>query len=86
MPLHDIDKKDFSEQIKSLRLEKKLTQKQMAENLNINERTYQHIESGKYSPSYKTTLAIIQSFGMEEYNKLIRIPDDFDRPKNSAQQ
>jgi DNA-binding XRE family transcriptional regulator len=43
----------------------------MAEMLGINERSYQNIETGKYSPSYKTTLAIISHFGIAAYNHLI---------------
>jgi len=71
MPIHEIDKSVFAERIKQLRIDNKLTQKQMAVKLGINERTYQHIEAGRYSPSYKTTISIINGFGMQAYNHLI---------------
>ena len=71
MPIHEINKAVFSERIKQLRVDNNLTQKKMAEILGINERTYQNIETGRYSPSYKTTLSLISYFGMEAYNRLI---------------
>lgn len=44
----------FQERLKSLRLEKKLTQKDISEKLKISQPTYQQWESGKRNPSGET--------------------------------
>jgi len=77
MPHFDIDIKAFSQNLKKLRVENKLTQKQMADKLGVSERSYIRYEVAKHHPSYKTTLALIQNFDMEAYNKLTGLPDDF---------
>ena len=71
MPIHDTDKHVFSERIKQLRLDRSLTQKQMAGILKISERNYQNFESGRYFPSNNTMMSIINNFGTEIFNYLV---------------
>lgn len=49
---------DFFNVIKSIRLQKKLTQKQFAEILGITERNYQYYEAGKREPNVTTLISI----------------------------
>ena len=48
----------FSARIKSIRKERKLTQKQMAELLSTTERNYQYYEAGTREPSLETFVEI----------------------------
>lgn len=52
----------FSERLKALRLEKKLSQSKMAELLNISPRQYQNQEYGKNDPSYEMLLLLAKTF------------------------
>lgn len=61
---------DFSDHIKQLRLERKLTQKQMADLIGINVRSYQFWESAKYRPKLDSMLAVIETFGEVSLMKL----------------
>lgn len=49
--------------LKELRLQKGLTQKQVAEELNIPERTYQNYELGIREPGVLTAIKIATYFG-----------------------
>ncbi|GAA5350885.1 helix-turn-helix domain-containing protein [Streptococcus uberis] len=44
----------FTERLKSLRLEKKLTQKEIAQKLNISQQAYGQWETGKLNPKKET--------------------------------
>jgi len=48
----------FSERIKSIRKERKLTQKQMAKLLSTTERNYQYYEAGTREPTLETFVVI----------------------------
>lgn len=48
----------FYEKLKELRISKGFTQHQMAEKLNIGDRSYQNYEYGKREPSINTLLEI----------------------------
>lgn len=54
----------FHKRIKALRLEKKLTQKQMAEMVETTERAYQYYESGTREPNVETLIKISNLFGI----------------------
>lgn len=68
--------KDFDKRLLFMRKSNKLTQKQLAQELGINERTYQRLETGKSLPSHKTLNSIINFFGEEYLNYLIGRTDD----------
>jgi len=50
-------------QLKELRLQCNLTQKQVAEAINITERNYQRLEAGE-NPSYTTFIALADYFSV----------------------
>ena len=54
----------FAEMIKRIRLERRMTQKQMAELLSVTERNYQYYEAGTRSPNLDTFLDIINTLGV----------------------
>ena len=54
----------FHTRIKDFRKSIKLTQKQMAERLNISERAYQYYESGQGVPSLDTISEISDTFNV----------------------
>lgn len=54
----------FHERIKFLRVEKKLTQKQMAEMVETTERAYQYYESGTREPNVETLIKISNLFSV----------------------
>ena len=53
---------DFSAHLKNLRLSKKLTQKQLAENLNVTEHCIQHYERGSRKPTYDMMISLADYF------------------------
>jgi len=53
---------EFPKLLKKVRLSLKITQKSMAETLNISERAYQHYELGTREPSLDTLIAIANEF------------------------
>jgi transcriptional regulator with XRE-family HTH domain len=52
----------FPEIVKKLRKENKLTQQQLANFLNLSQRTYAHYEAGDREPSIETILLIANYF------------------------
>lgn len=52
----------FGERLKFLRSEKNLTQKQFAEIVGVNERSYQNYEINKSTPNYKVLLFLADFF------------------------
>lgn len=48
----------FSERLKTLRKEKKLTQKELAEQIGISQKSYSHWESGKNEPSLENLIKL----------------------------
>ena len=52
----------FSERLKSLRLQHKLTQSQLAKAVGITERACRYFEAGSREPSYSVLLAIADYF------------------------
>lgn len=46
----------FSERLKTLRKEKKLTQKELAEQIGISQKSYSHWETGKNEPSLENLI------------------------------
>lgn len=63
--------KDFNQRLLFMRKSFNFTQKQLADKLGINERTYQRLETGKSLPSYKTINSIIEFFGQEHSDYLL---------------
>jgi len=55
---------EFKVNIKNIRMQKKLTQKQMAELIGITERHYQNYEAGTQEPSLITFKKIIEIFNV----------------------
>ena len=55
---------EFAEKIKKLRNEKKITQKQIACNLGITERNYQHYEAGSKKPSFDGLIKLADFFNV----------------------
>ena len=53
---------DIATQFKKIRLERKLTQKQIAEGIGITEQAYQRYEYGKVIPSATVLLALADYF------------------------
>lgn len=53
---------DFGEHLKNLRKSKGLTQKQLAEKLNVSERGIQNYELGERKPTYDILIAIADFF------------------------
>lgn len=54
----------FAATIKAIRLERKLTQKQMAKLLSMTDRNYQYYEAGTREPTLETFLAITDTLGI----------------------
>ena len=54
--------KGGDEQVRQLRIEKNLTQWELADKLDISLRTYQRIEYGQQKPSYKVILVLQKIF------------------------
>ena len=52
----------FSNRLKELRKAKKVTQKMIAESINMSERNYQSLEYGKIKPSYDTIISLADFF------------------------
>lgn len=52
----------FKDLLKDFRLQQGLTQKEFAEKLEIEERSYQHYESGSRNPSIATFLKLVEKF------------------------
>ena len=48
----------FSERLKTLRKEKKLTQKELAEQIGISQKSYSHWETGKNEPSLENLIKL----------------------------
>lgn len=57
--------KKLSELMYTKRLEKKLTQEQAAELLNISARWYQNVESGKSKPGFDLICELAQKFNID---------------------
>lgn len=71
----------FSEKIKKLRVERGLTQKEVAEAIGISQGNYSGLEGGKFEPSL-STLKALSDFYNEFIDSLIqpfRIIDEDDR-------
>jgi len=54
----------FAERLESLRIKKAITQREIAEYLDIHERTYQMYEHDKREPSHETTIKIANYFNV----------------------
>lgn len=52
----------FSNRLKELRKAKKVTQKMLAESIDMSERNYQSLEYGKIKPSYDTIINLADFF------------------------
>ena len=52
----------FSERLKTLRKEKKLTQKELAEQIGISQKSYSHWETGKNEPSLENLIKLADLF------------------------
>ena len=76
----DLTPKDIAEKIKQLRKANKLTQEQLAEKLNIDQRNLVRLESGKGFPSITTLIKIAEALNTTP-NFLLSI-DDNNIPKN----
>jgi len=59
-----IDMSIFSDRLRSSRKEKGITQKAMAENLGIQETSYQHYEYAKREPNHENTVKISNILGV----------------------
>ena len=53
---------EFTDKIKALRKDRNLTQKQLAAELGLNERNYQHYEAGTQKPSYDGIVNLAKFF------------------------
>ncbi len=60
----------FAENLKALRLSKKLTQNQLAKTLNVDQRTISAWEKGVCEPSFSTLLILCDLFE-EDFNGLL---------------
>lgn len=54
---------DFSNKLKELRMERNLTQEQMAELIEVHPRTYKRYENGKTTPNIQTLRKIVIALG-----------------------
>lgn len=54
----------FAERLQKARLQKKFTQKEVAEYLKMTERSYQHYEGGTRRPNYEILVAIADYLGV----------------------
>jgi transcriptional regulator with XRE-family HTH domain len=52
----------FEEHLKNIRKSKKLTQKQVAQGVNVSERAYQSYELGESKPAFDVLLALADFF------------------------
>lgn len=52
----------FDLRLKELRKTHKITQKQLANNINLSERNYQSLEYGNIKPSYETLIKLADYF------------------------
>ena len=59
-------------QLKLFRIEKELTQQQMADKLQISSSHYTNIELGQFNPSYKVFENFYKEFGSENLWRLIQ--------------
>lgn len=66
----------FNEKLKLLRSEKQLSQKQVAEALNVSTRTYSHYESGDREPSINVLIKLCDFFDVSA-DYLIGRSDDY---------
>lgn len=48
----------FAERLQKIRLQRKFTQKEVAEHLNMTERSYQHYEGGTRRPNFEVLVAL----------------------------
>lgn len=48
----------FAERLQEVRLQRKLTQKELAEHLKMTERSYQHYEGGTRRPNFEVLVAL----------------------------
>jgi putative transcriptional regulator len=60
----DISIDQFPEQIKELRIQKDLTQKELADKLKVSQQTISAIENGRMDPSLKLVTAIAGVLGV----------------------
>jgi len=68
----------FAERLESLRIKKATTQREIAEYLDIHERTYQMYEHDKREPSHETTIKIANYFNVST-DYLLGISDNPER-------
>ena len=54
----------FSDRLKTLRKEKKLTQKELAEQIGIKQNSYSDWETGKTEPSFENLIKLADLFGI----------------------
>jgi len=55
---------DFKTNIKKIRIQRKLTQKQMAELIGVAERHYQYYEAGAKEPNMTTLKRVVEVLGV----------------------
>ena len=55
---------NLGERLKKLRIEKQITQKQMASQFNITERAYQRYEAYTSTPHYNTLISLAEYFNV----------------------
>lgn len=71
-----VPKLKFKERLKELRLEQKLTQKQVAAALNLNSVTYLHYEKGQREPPLEYIIMFADYFGVST-DYLLGYKDDY---------
>ena len=64
---------EINEQLKFIRQQKRLTQKQVADAIGIDKSTYAHYESGRRVPNAKTWVALSNFFGFPVFPAQIQI-------------
>ena len=67
-----------AQRIKELRKSLKVTQKQLALDLEFSERNYQDLEYGKYHPSYETIIKLCNYFNVSA-DYLLGLSDEPER-------
>ena len=70
----DLNAKEIGKRIKQFRKEKRITQKQLAEEVGCAEMTISQYERGLYSPKTNTRIAIAKALGIP-YNSLFGVND-----------
>ncbi|SNS03229.1 Helix-turn-helix [Anaerovirgula multivorans] len=65
----------FAQRLKEIRVSQKITQKAVAEFLNIKETSYQHYEYGKREPNYETLFKLCHYFNVSA-DYLLGLSDD----------